>query len=102
MRGLLHELGILQLAGTPLNIDSQSAIYVATNESSVRRSVWIQRRVEVMQEASELGEIQPRKVDRALNRADIFTGYRTYRVWYTLLCATLGLPSPDWASKSNP
>jgi hypothetical protein len=67
--------------GTSLLIDSATTIYVATDDTAVKRSMWLARRASVMQEGVEAEEIEPIKISEDLNAADMHTKYLTYPVW---------------------
>ena len=80
-----HELGIRQLAPVPLFTDSQSVIYVARDTGAAKRSIWLQRRVAVMQEAVALQQIAPTHIDGTLNVADILTKYVAHPTWIRMM-----------------
>ena len=81
VRGLLHELGIKQLCGTPLYIDSQTTVFVVCDNGAIKRSVWILRRIGSIHEAYELGEIDPQKIDGDDNPVDALGKYLTLKPW---------------------
>ena len=43
----------------PLYFDSRSTVFVVSSDTSVKKSAWLIRRVDVLQEAVEHGSIQP-------------------------------------------
>ena len=55
IRGLLTEWRVHQDRPTPTYIDSASTIFVAQSRGAVKKSAWIRRRAEVLQEAFDLG-----------------------------------------------
>ena len=73
IRGLAHECRITQVAGTPAYIDSSSTVFVAKDQAAAKRSVWINRRVAVLLEAKEEGEVDPIKIDAKYNVSDGMT-----------------------------
>ena len=94
VRGLLHELSIKQLQPTPLWIDSQTTVFVARDNGAVKRSVWILRRVGSIQEAYELGEIDPKKIPGEDNPADALGKYLAFKYWVRHMCYILNIPPP--------
>jgi hypothetical protein len=73
VRGLLHEMRIRQDQPTPLYCDSQSTVFVANDASSIKRSVWISRRAQVLREAVDERVVAFMKIPEADNVADGFT-----------------------------
>ena len=70
IRELAHEIGVLQVAPTPVWFDSASTIFVVRNEMCLRRSSWLLGKLAFVHEAKYNGAIEPRKVNTALNTAD--------------------------------
>ena len=70
IRGLLHELGVLQLEPTPCWIDSQSTIFCVNDATSMRRSSWLLGKIEFVHEAQELDHIRALKIAAEDNTAD--------------------------------
>ena len=104
-RGLLQECRIPQVLPTPLFVDSQSTVFVANDEASVKKSVWMIRRAVVLQEAVMLSEIDVVKIGDAFNLADLFTKYVAYQKWRSLMDIILNVfqraaPLPFPSSKS--
>ena len=81
IRGLLTEWRISQEHPTPLYIDSASTVFVAQSRGAVKKSAWIRRRAEVLQEAFDMGECDPRKIEEYNNFSDPQTKYLVYKVW---------------------
>ena len=71
--GLLDELRIVQESPTIVYCDSASAIFVAEDSASVKRSVWIHRRAAVLREMVDMGEVKFVKVHEKDNCADGLT-----------------------------
>ena len=60
---------------TPYWLDSQSTLLMASNDTSVKRSAWISRRVDVIADAVQLHEIAPHKCGDPDMLADGSTKY---------------------------
>ena len=75
LRGLLTEMRIPQEQGTPLYIDSASTVFVAQSRGAVKKSAWIRHRAEVLTEAFDMGECDPRKIEEYNNFSDPETKY---------------------------
>ena len=106
LRGLLTEWRIPQEHPTPLYIDSASTVFVAQSRGAVKKSAWIRRRAEVLQEAFDLGECDPIKIEEYNNIADPQTKYLIYKVWMRHLHYTHNLegeppPPVEKISKSK-
>lgn len=80
-RGVMREWGYPCADATPFMFDSATTIFVAKDESAVKRSIWIRRRSRVLTEGTEMGDINPVKVDESLNAADMHTKYLAHPVW---------------------
>ena len=46
-----------------------------------KKSIWILRRIGVVLDAVQMGEVAVLKINRSFNVADIFTRYNTYDTW---------------------
>merc|ERR1711983_107840 len=105
LRGLLTEFRIPQELPTPLYIDSASTIFVAQSRAAVKKSAWIRRRAEVLQEAFDLGECDPIKIEEYNNFADPQTKYLNHKTWSRHLHYTHNLdgdpPPPVIKSKTK-
>ena len=73
IRGMLQEMYCPQLYPTPLYLDSISTFYVAADKHSVRRSQHMLRRVAVLTQARENGEIVPIHISEKHMAADGLT-----------------------------
>ena len=62
-------------------IDSSSTIFVATNRSAPKKSTWVRRKTEELNECYEQGESDPQKIDECDNFADPQTKYLVGKVW---------------------
>ena len=72
-RGILTELGIFQEVPTPVVVDSRSTLLVARSKASMKKSIYIMRRVLFMQECIEDGEVECYSCKGKVNLADSFT-----------------------------
>ena len=79
--GVLQEAHIRQGVATPLYLDSRTTVLVASDDAAAKRSVWLKRRIVVLQDAVDLGEIVPIHVPESNMVADIFTKYLKLVVW---------------------
>ena len=79
--GLLQELRIRLGQPTPLYLDSKTTVFVALNDTAVKKSVWLTRRVAVLQDAARQNEITPIHIPERDMVADPFTKYLPYAVW---------------------
>ena len=95
IRGFLHEVGVRQLAYTPLFIDSQTTVFVAQDLAGVKRSIWILRRINVIHEAVEMREILPVKIKGTLNPANALTKYVTHSEWQRYARYVLNADVPE-------
>ena len=79
--GLLQELHIRQGMPTPFYLDSATTVFVAQNDTAVKRSVWLIRRALVLQDGVEYDEINPIHISEQDMVADPFTKYLVFPVW---------------------
>ena len=79
--GILQEIHIRLGKPTPMYFDSSSTVDVARSDKSAKRSLWLQRRVLVMQEAIEHDEMTAERTSDALMHADALTKYLPYAKW---------------------
>jgi hypothetical protein len=93
-RNTLQELHIPQVPPSPLYVDSLSSVFVANDEASVKKSVWMIRRAIVVQEAVALKEIAVIKIDEENNLADLMTKYVKYDKWRRMMTILLNAPTP--------
>ena len=81
INGTLQELRIRCGAATPFYLDSKTTVFVATNDTAVKKSVWLVRRVVVIADGVKQGEIQPIHINDPDMCADPLTKYLTFPVW---------------------
>ena len=91
INGTLQELSIRQGKPTPFYLDSITTIFVARKDAA-RKSMWLQRRIHVLQEAVEANEILPLHISESNMVADPFTKYLTFKVWARLTHYLLNKP----------
>ena len=89
--GVLQEARVPQERPTPIYIDSASTVFVATNRSAPKKSTWVRRKTEELNECFEQGESDPQKIDECDNFADPQTKYLVGKVWYRHLHYTHNL-----------
>ena len=92
IRGVLQEARVTQEIATPVYIDSSSTTFVATNRAAPKKSTWVRRKSEELNECHELGESNPIKIDECDNFADPQTKYLTTKVWLRHLHYTHNMP----------
>ena len=92
VRGVLQEARVSQENATPIYIDSSSTTFVATNRAAPKKSTWVRRKSEELNECHELGESIPIKIDECDNFADPQTKYLTTKVWMRHLHYTHNMP----------
>ena len=66
---------------TPFYLDSSTTVFVASKDTGVKKSAWLQRRTGVLQEGVTLGEIVPVHIPDKFMHADAFTKYLPYEKW---------------------
>ena len=54
---------------------------MATNRSAPKKSTWVRRKTEELNECYEQGESDPQKIDECDNFSDPQTKYLTAKVW---------------------
>ena len=72
-RQYLQELRVPQVNPTPGYIDSLSTLLVAGEDGAPKRSIWIKRRIEVLTDFINLGEVALLHIDEADNVSDGLT-----------------------------
>jgi hypothetical protein len=81
VNGVLQELRIRRGMATPFYLDSSTTVFVATSDTAIRKSIWLIRRVAVLEDGVTHGEIQPIHITERDMAADPYTKYLTYGVW---------------------
>ena len=81
INGVLQQLRIRCGRPTPILFDSQSTIYVATDDTAVKKSAWTIRRCAVLRDGVRLGELLPLKIGERDMTADIASKYCGLLVW---------------------
>ena len=82
---------------------ARGTIFVATNRSAPKKSTWVRRKTEELNECYEQGESDPQKIDECDNFADPQTKYLVGKVWARHLHYTHNLDDepPPVAAKSS-
>jgi hypothetical protein len=81
LAGVLQELNILQGAKVPFYLDSLSSVFVSKSDTAIKKSAWLIRRADVLQDGVKHGDIRPMHISERDMAADPFTKYLTYPVW---------------------
>ena len=80
--GVLQELHVRCGQFIPFYLDSLSTVYVATSDVGVKKSVWLIRRVAVLEDGVVHKEIKVFHISERDMVADPFTKYLTLDVWH--------------------
>ena len=80
-RGIIQEAGYPQEFSTVCYFDSSATIFAANDDTSSKRSMWLRRRVAILREGVDMGEMQTYKIPEADNAADMHTKYLTFSAW---------------------
>ena len=73
VNGMLQEARIRLGVSTPFYLDSRTTVLVSSDDAAAKKSVWLKRRIAVLQDAVQLGEIDPQHIPESDMVADIFT-----------------------------
>ena len=73
MRLFLHSIGAACLLPTPLHVDNSACVDIAKDFNSCKRARHIDRRVNMLTDYEESGDLQTVHIPTARNTADIFT-----------------------------
>ena len=92
VRGILLEASIYQDQPTPLYIDSASTIFVIADSAAVKKTMWLNRRATILQEAQMMGDIIAIKIGEHDNFADPETKLLIIRTWRRHLWYVHNLP----------
>jgi hypothetical protein len=80
-RGLLQEMHYPQVRPTPTFTDSATSIFVANDDSALKRALWVVRRVKVLRDGVDDGEFEPIKIPEEDNASDVYTKYLVFQKW---------------------
>jgi hypothetical protein len=80
-RGLLQEMHYPQVRPTPTFTDSATSIFVANDDSALKRALWVIRRVKVLRDGVDDGEFEPIKIPEEDNASDVYTKYLVFQKW---------------------
>ena len=78
---LLQEIHIRQGVPTAFYLDSASTVFVATDDTAIKKSVWLIRRACVLEDGVVHDEIEPLHITERDMAADILTKYLVFAVW---------------------
>ena len=92
VNGVLQELHIRRGRATKVYFDSQSTVFCATSDAAPKKSVWLGRRIKVITETVEHGEIAPEHMPESDMAADSCTKYIKHNVWARHMHYVLNLP----------
>ena len=60
---------------------SSTTVFVATSDTAIKKSIWLIRRVAVLEDGVTHGEVMPLHISERDMAADPMTKYLTYGVW---------------------
>jgi len=97
VNGLMQELHIRQGRATKVYFDSKSTVFCATSDAAPKKSVWLARRIKVITETVQHGDIAPEHISESDMIADSCTKYVKHNVWARHMHYILNLPgdAPD-------
>jgi hypothetical protein len=95
--GILQETHLRCGRPLPMLLDSQSTIFVASDDAAVKKSAWLLRRSLVLRDGVKEGDFEPLFVPDKDNPADPATKYKELAVWRRHYHIILNLPGdpPD-------
>jgi hypothetical protein len=93
VRGLCHELGVLQIEPSPLYTDSESTYFTARDAQSMRNSAWLMNRAEWLQEVVENGVFVVTPIPGKRMVVDGETKYISFDTWALHMGYKLGRPN---------
>ena len=79
--GLLQEVHIRLGVPCPFYLDSRTTVLVSQDDAAARKSAWLKRRIRVLQDGVDLGEIRPIHISEKDMVADPLTKYLPFAVW---------------------
>ena len=79
--GILQEIRVRVGKPSPFYLDSSTTVFVASKDTGVKKSAWLQRRTTVLQEGVSLKEIVPVHIPDKYMHADAFTKYLPFEKW---------------------
>ena len=102
VNGVLQELHIRRGRATKTYFDSQSTVFCAASDAAPKKSVWLGRRIKMITETLQHGEIAPEHISESDMIADSCTKYVKHNVWARHMHYILNLPGdpPDCHIKS--
>ena len=79
--GVLQEVRVQLGAALPFYLDSVTTVFVAASDTAIKKSVWLIRRAEVIQEGVSNEELCPIHISERDMCADPMTKYLPQAVW---------------------
>jgi hypothetical protein len=79
--GVCQELHIQLGERVPFYLDSATTVFVATSDTAAKKSVWIVRRIAVLEDGITHGEFEPLHISERDMAADPLTKYLPQAVW---------------------
>ena len=79
--GVLQELHVLQGAKVPFYLDSLSSVFVTKSDTAIKKSAWLIRRADVLQDGVKHGDIHPIHISERDIAAVPLTKYLSLAVW---------------------
>ena len=105
VRGLLHEIMILQVDPTPVYTDSASVLFVSGGGQSIKHTPWLLGRLSVLLEAIERGDFTMRKVAGTLNPTNSLTKHTPLKEFMRDMAYFMnrldGLYDGPWAAQTE-
>jgi hypothetical protein len=101
VNGVLQEMRIRCGQACPFYLDSKTTVFVAMSDSAIKKSVWLSRRVAVINEGTTAGEILPMHIGEADMVADPSTKYLPYTVWHRHMHYLLNTNPPGYKSEGK-
>ena len=92
--GVLQELRIQLGIPLPFYLDSITTVFVSTSDTAIKKSVWLIRRAEVLQEGVSNGDLHPIHISERDMCADPMTKYLPQAVWARHMHYMLNKPGP--------
>ena len=78
----------------PFYLDSASTVFVSKSDTGIKKSIWLIRRVAVLEDGVVHHKIEPLYLPERDMVADAFTKYLVYQKWARLMHYALNKSSP--------
>ena len=90
----MQEVRVRLGASVPFYLDSASTVFVAKSDTGIKKSIWLIRRVAVLEDGVVNNEIEPIHISEKDMVADPFTKYLPYHKWNRLMHYALNREGP--------